>query len=52
LSGNTGGTFGGGGAGQGDNSVASPGCNGGGGAVRIIWPGNERQFPSTRTVDE
>jgi len=24
----------------------------GGGAVRIIWPGNARQFPSTRTADE
>lgn len=24
----------------------------GGGAVRIIWPGNLRQFPSTRTADE
>lgn len=23
-----------------------------GGAVRIIWPGNLRQFPSTRTLDE
>lgn len=22
------------------------------GAVRIIWPGNQRQFPSTRTADE
>ena len=26
--------------------------DGGVGAVRIIWPGNERQFPSTRTADE
>ena len=25
---------------------------GGTGAVRIIWPGAERQFPSTRTADE
>lgn len=25
---------------------------GGVGAVRIIWPGNVRQFPSTRTTDE
>lgn len=25
---------------------------GSGGAVRIIWPGNLRQFPSTRTADE
>jgi hypothetical protein len=51
-SGSTGGTFGGGGAGQGDNSLTSPGCNGGGGAVRIIWPGDVRKFPSTRTANE
>jgi hypothetical protein len=25
------------------------GGNGGKGAVRIIWPGNTRQFPSTNT---
>jgi hypothetical protein len=50
--GNTGGVYGGGGAGQGDNSLTSPGCNGGGGAVRIIWPGDVRSFPSTRTADE
>ena len=36
-----GGTYGGG-------ALSSPG----GGAVRIIWPGNLRQFPSTRTTDE
>lgn len=35
-----GGNFGGGGAWTG-------GSQGGSGAVRIIWPGNERQFPST-----
>ncbi len=51
-SGNTGGVYGGGGAGQGDNSLTSPGCNGGGGAVRIMWPGDERSFPSTRTANE
>lgn len=28
------------------------GSGGGLGAVRIIWPGNLRQFPSTRTADE
>jgi hypothetical protein len=22
------------------------------GAVRIIWPGDQRQFPTTRTADE
>lgn len=27
-------------------------ADGSGGAVRIIWPGNLRQFPSTRTADE
>jgi hypothetical protein len=25
---------------------------GAGGAVRIIWPGTSRTFPSTRTADE
>jgi hypothetical protein len=35
--------YGGGGAG---NETA------GRGAVRIIWPGTARQFPSTRTADE
>jgi hypothetical protein len=44
--GGAGGLFGGGGG----NSATSG--NGGGGAVRIIWPGNVRQFPSTRTADE
>lgn len=29
-----------------------PGNSGNSGAVRIIWPGNLRQFPSTRTADE
>jgi hypothetical protein len=28
------------------------GNSGSSGAVRIIWPGNLRQFPSTRTADE
>lgn len=49
---NTGGVFGGGGGGQGDGSLSHPGCSGGGGAVRIIWPGDVRQFPSTRTANE
>tara|TARA_X000000368_G_scaffold408685_1_gene389632 strand:+ start:18009 stop:18941 length:933 start_codon:yes stop_codon:yes gene_type:complete len=26
--------------------------NGGDGAIRIIWPGDERSFPTTRTADE
>jgi len=46
---------GGGGGGQrvlyfcccGNFSTYSPGINGGGGAVRIIWPGTTRSFPST-----
>jgi hypothetical protein len=25
---------------------------GGPGCIRIIWPGNQRQFPSTRTANE
>lgn len=37
--------YGGGGGNSADPSA-------GGGAVRIIWPGNLRQFPSTRTADE
>jgi len=36
------------GGGRGGNAPA----NGGHGAVRIIWPGDERFFPSTRTEDE
>ena len=28
------------------------GGKGGDGGVRIIWPGDERAFPSTRTADE
>lgn len=31
--------------------AASVGSNGGAGAVRIIWPGDVRQFPSTNTGD-
>jgi hypothetical protein len=33
-------------------SGAEIGSPGGNGVVRIIWPGNLRQFPSTRTADE
>ncbi|MBU0999425.1 hypothetical protein KKG24_03975, partial [Patescibacteria group bacterium] len=40
-----GGEYGGGGGG-------SPLAVGGTGACRIIWPGDVRQFPSTRTADE
>jgi hypothetical protein len=42
-------TYGGGGS----YTDASPGrTDAGAGAVRIIWPGNLRQFPSTRTANE
>ena len=44
---NRGGEYGGGAGNLYNNYVQS-----GGGAVRIIWPGNLRQFPSTRTADE
>lgn len=44
-SGGSGNSYGGGGA-------STTYTEGGGGAVRIIWPGNLRQFPSTRTADE
>ena len=36
----------------GRGNVWGSGYSGGQGAVRIIWPGDERQFPSTRTVNE
>jgi len=36
---------------DGDARGLSP-YDGGNGAVRIIWPGDERQFPLLRTVDE
>ena len=41
---NSGGKYGGGG--RADNTAGAVG------AVRIIWPGSVRQFPSTRTADE
>lgn len=48
-----GGLYGGGGGGAGTNPAGNfyvAGC-GGNGAVRIIWPGNTRLFPSTNTGD-
>ena len=45
---NTGGLYGGGGGGQSNDSQTTPGCNGGSGAVRIIWGGG-RSFPSNAT---
>jgi len=47
--GGTGGAYGGGGgASWGGGATVSDGI-GGGGAVRIIWPGTTRSFPSTQT---
>ena len=47
------GDFGGGGGGGASRDGGGTGTSGAGpGAVRIIWPGNERQFPTTRTTDE
>jgi hypothetical protein len=42
------------GCGQAGSGGSSPGFGGGGGssAVRIIWPGCARLFPSTRTANE
>lgn len=55
---NTGGSagaiYGGGGGGgsvQGSIPSSKPAGTGGGGAVRIIWPGTTRQYPSTCTND-
>jgi hypothetical protein len=44
-----GGAYGGGGGGSNDDGNA--GAAGGGGAVRIIWSGTARSFPSTNTGD-
>ena len=46
-----GGTYGGGGGANPGTALYQSGT-GQGGAVRIIWPGEYRQFPSTRTTDE
>lgn len=45
----TGGEYGGGGGGQGGGGYVG---KGGKGAVRIMWPGADRQYPSTRVADE
>jgi len=51
--GGNGGTYGGGSSAKCPNFI-TPGTNGSesGGAVRIIWPGCARSFPSTRTANE
>lgn len=46
--GTNGGAYGGGGGGR-PNGYSNPVGTGGVGAVRIIWPGNTRSFPSTCT---
>ena len=50
-SGGSGGQYGGG-AGSGNNVINSTPSIGAQGAVRIIWPGCARSFPSTRTANE
>tara|TARA_B100000212_G_scaffold300656_1_gene246096 strand:+ start:1315 stop:3522 length:2208 start_codon:yes stop_codon:yes gene_type:complete len=45
-----GGQYGGGSAGQ--SGSTTPNMSAQHGAVRFIWPGDQRQFPSTRTADE
>ena len=47
-----GGNYGGGAGGPTPPSPSAPSAKPGRGAVRIIWPGASRQFPSTRTADE
>jgi hypothetical protein len=44
-------TAGNGGAYGGGGGQATVSRSGSGGAVRIIWPGNTRSFPSTNTGD-
>jgi hypothetical protein len=39
------------GGGAGHDASSNIGGTGGGGAVRLIWPGTTRQFPSTNTGD-
>lgn len=52
LASGPGGLYGGGGGGAaGSSSTSAVGGAGGRGAVRIIWPGTTRQFPSTNTGD-
>lgn len=49
--GGQGGSFGGGGGGQESGSNATIGGTGGDGAARLIWPADQRQYPSTETQD-
>ncbi len=49
---NSEGSYYGGGAGGQSSVNNNPAYDGGDGAVRLIWPGDARQFPSTRTADE
>lgn len=47
-----GGAYGGGSGGSLSSFGSGAIGNGGGGGIRIIWPGHERLYPSTRTADE
>jgi hypothetical protein len=56
LNGGVGGTGGAGSGGSGSSyggggGFSAAGNSGGNGAVRIIWPGTSRSFPSTNTGD-
>lgn len=51
FGGGHGGAYGAGGGGN-NNTLSNPAGRGAPGAIRIIWPGRLRQFPSTRTADE
>jgi len=48
----SGGSFGAGGGGGNVTTVNTGKMNGNSGAVRIMWPGNLRLYPATRTADE
>lgn len=50
--GGVGGAYGGGGGGSKSGTFPTGFVSGGVGAVRIIWPGCARSFPSTRTANE
>lgn len=51
-SGGTNGNYNGGAYGGGGGGAAAAASGGASGAVRIIWPGTTRQFPSTGTADQ
>ena len=51
VAGGTGGYYGGGSGGSNDTSGSSS-QGAGTGALRLMWPGDERAYPSTRVADE